>query len=145
MSSNSDCDNGDKFVIKNTAGVNRRQFLFIEGKTILAFVPKGKKFTECSVYTEVTTQVDCKVRRIDTKYCFFTNKTQGCYWSCQYNITNLWIIITYTYSSNYTCSSNYSCSSTYTRWVITLICDVCYSFITMNYIYYCSNVLFCSI
>ena len=64
MSSNSDCDNGDKFVIKNTAGVNRRQFLFVEGKTILAFVPKGKKFTECTAYTEVTTQVDCKVRRI---------------------------------------------------------------------------------
>jgi len=57
---NSDCDNGDKFVIKNQPGVNRRQFLFMEGKTILAFVPRGKKFTECSSYTEVTTQVDCK-------------------------------------------------------------------------------------
>ena len=33
----------------------------MEGKTILAFVPRGKKFTECSSYTEVTTQVDCKV------------------------------------------------------------------------------------
>ena len=61
MSSNSDCDNGDKFVIKNTAGVNRRQFLFVEGKTILAFVPKGKKFTECNVFTEVTDSVNCKV------------------------------------------------------------------------------------
>ena len=61
VSDNSDCDNGDKFVIKNRAGVNRRQFLFMEGKTILAFVPRGKKFTECSSYTEVTTQVDCKV------------------------------------------------------------------------------------
>merc|ERR1711860_352135 len=45
---------------KNRAGVNRRQFLFMEGKTILAFVPRGKKFTECSSFTEVTTQVDCK-------------------------------------------------------------------------------------
>ena len=61
VSDNSDCDNGDKFVIKNRAGVNRRQFLFMEGKTILAFVPRGKKFTECSSFTEVTTQVDCKV------------------------------------------------------------------------------------
>ena len=64
VSDNSDCDNGDKFVIKNRAGVNRRQFLFMEGKTILAFVPRGKKFTECSSYTEVTTQVDCKVLKI---------------------------------------------------------------------------------
>ena len=61
VSDNSDCDNGDKFVIKNKARVNRKQFLFMEGKTILAFVPRGKKFTECSSYTEVTTQVDCKV------------------------------------------------------------------------------------
>ncbi len=61
VSDNPDCDNGDKFVIKNKAGVNRRQFLFMEGKTILAFVPRGKKFTECSSYTEVTTQVNCKV------------------------------------------------------------------------------------
>ena len=61
VSSNSDCDNGDKFVIKNTAGVNRRQFLFMDGRTILAFVPRGQKFTQCSSYTEVTAQVDCKV------------------------------------------------------------------------------------
>ena len=61
VSDNPDCNNGDKFVIKNKAGVNRRQFLFMEGKTILAFVPRGKKFSECSSYTEVTTQVDCKV------------------------------------------------------------------------------------
>ena len=61
VSSNTGCDNGDKFVIKNTRGVNRRQFLFVEGKTILAFVPKGQKFTSCPSYTEVTTSVDCKV------------------------------------------------------------------------------------
>ena len=61
MSSNPDCDNGDKFVLKNTARVNRRQFLFMDGKTILAFVPIGQKFTQCSSYTEVTALVDCKV------------------------------------------------------------------------------------
>ena len=60
MSSNTDCDNGDKFVIKNTAGVNRRQFLFMDGRTILAFVPRGQKFYECSSFTEVTVQVGCK-------------------------------------------------------------------------------------
>ena len=48
-------------MIKNSRGVNRRQFLFVEGKTILAFVPKGKKFTECNVFTEVTGSVNCKV------------------------------------------------------------------------------------
>ena len=31
------------------------------GRTILAFVPRGQKFTQCSSYTEVTAQVDCKV------------------------------------------------------------------------------------
>ena len=41
---------------------NRRQLLFIEGKTILAFVTQGSKFTDCSSFTEVTSQVDCKVR-----------------------------------------------------------------------------------
>ena len=61
MSSNADCDNGDKFVLKNKARVNRRQFLFMDGKTILAFVPVGQKFSQCSSYTEVTAQVDCKV------------------------------------------------------------------------------------
>ena len=61
MSSNPDCDNGDKFVLKNMARVNRRQFLFMDGKSILAFVPVGQKFTQCSSYTEVTALVDCKV------------------------------------------------------------------------------------
>ena len=60
VSSNSECDNGDQFVIKNKVGENRRQFLFTDGKTVLAFVPRGQKFYQCSSYTEVTVQVDCK-------------------------------------------------------------------------------------
>jgi len=60
VSSNSGCDDGDKFVIKNKAGSNRRQFLFVEGKTILAFVPNGQKFPECTTFTEVTTSINCK-------------------------------------------------------------------------------------
>ena len=39
---------------------NRRQLLFVDGKTILAFVARGSKFADCSSYTEVTSQVDCK-------------------------------------------------------------------------------------
>ena len=61
INSNFGCSNGYKFVIKNSRGVNRRQFLFIEEKTILAFVPRGKKFTECDAFTEVTSNVVCKV------------------------------------------------------------------------------------
>ena len=60
MGGDRECDIGDKFVLKNTAGENRRQFLFMDGKTILAFVPRGQKFYQCSSYTEVTVQVDCK-------------------------------------------------------------------------------------
>ena len=58
---NTDCESGDKFVITNKPGVNRRQLLHVDGRTILAFVAKGKKFVECSSFTEVTGQVDCKV------------------------------------------------------------------------------------
>ena len=39
----------------------RKQLLFVEGKTILAFVTQGSKFADCSSFTEVTSQVDCKV------------------------------------------------------------------------------------
>ena len=60
VSSNADCDIGDKFVLKNKAGENRRQFLFVDERTILAFVPRGQKFPQCSSFTEVTVQVDCK-------------------------------------------------------------------------------------
>merc|ERR1711981_286813 len=53
------CANGYKFVIKPQTG-NRRQLLFVDGKTILAFVARGSKFADCSSFTEVTSQVDCK-------------------------------------------------------------------------------------
>ena len=43
---------------------NRRQLLFVGGKTILAFVTRGSKFADCSSFTEVTSQVDCKVRSV---------------------------------------------------------------------------------
>ena len=70
------CANGHKFVIKSHEGFMRilwgcksflfcsgirKQLLFVEGKTILAFVTRGSKFTNCPSFTEVTTLVDCKV------------------------------------------------------------------------------------
>ena len=58
--SNSGCSSGSKFVIKQRAGV-RKQFLIMNGEAILAFVNKGKKFTACDSYTEVTASVVCKV------------------------------------------------------------------------------------
>jgi len=53
------CNNGYKFVIKPQSG-NRRQLLLVEGKTILAFVTRGSKFTDCRDFTEVTSEVLCK-------------------------------------------------------------------------------------
>jgi len=53
------CGSGFKFVVKPGTGV-RRQFLFVEGKTILAFVGRRNKFADCSRYTEVTSQVECR-------------------------------------------------------------------------------------
>ena len=52
---------GNKFVIKRVDGV-RKQFLILNGEAILGFVKRGKKFTNCSSYTEITGSVDCKVR-----------------------------------------------------------------------------------
>jgi len=57
---NDGCTDGNKFVIKQVSGV-RKQFLILNGEVVLAFVTKGKKFTACTSYTEVTTSVDCKV------------------------------------------------------------------------------------
>ena len=53
---------GNKFVIKQETGV-RKQFLILNGEPILGFVVNGKKFANCSSYTDVTASVDCKVGR----------------------------------------------------------------------------------
>ena len=53
---------GNKFVIKQETGV-RKQFLILNGEPILGFVDNGKKFANCSSYTDVTASVDCKVGR----------------------------------------------------------------------------------
>ena len=62
-----DLISGNKFVIKQVTGV-RKQFLILNGEIILGFVTKGKKFANCSSYTEVTASVDCKVCRFTGKY-----------------------------------------------------------------------------
>merc|ERR1719228_2751619 len=59
ITANEGCTNGNKFVIKQASGV-RKQFLIMNGAAILGFVTKGKKFTECDSYTEITANVDCK-------------------------------------------------------------------------------------
>ena len=65
ITANSGCDSGNKFVIKQQTGV-RKQFLILDGEPILAFINRGKKFTQCTSYTEVTTSVTCKVKK--TRY-----------------------------------------------------------------------------
>merc|ERR1719483_1538036 len=57
---NDGCTDGNKFVIKQVTGV-RKQFLILNSEIILAFVTNGKKFADCTSYTEVTASVDCKV------------------------------------------------------------------------------------
>ena len=53
------CSDGSKFVLKAGGGV-RKQFLFTNGKIILAFVTNGEQFASCSSFTEVTSSVECK-------------------------------------------------------------------------------------
>ena len=40
----------------------RKQFLYVDNRTIVAFVTKGAKFANCSMFEEVTARVQCKVR-----------------------------------------------------------------------------------
>ena len=54
---------GNKLVLKKKTGL-RRQFLLLNGNPVLGFVERKKKFTSCSSYTDITAQVDCKVRYI---------------------------------------------------------------------------------
>ena len=65
ITSNSGCSSGFKFVIKQVTGV-RKQFLIMNNQPIIAFVNRGKKFTACESYTEITANVDCKVKHIIT-------------------------------------------------------------------------------
>merc|ERR1712212_99935 len=59
ITANSGCVDGTKFLIKKDDTV-RKQLLIMSGTPILAFVTKNTKFANCSSFTEVTMQVDCK-------------------------------------------------------------------------------------
>lgn len=56
----SGCVDGAKFVVSKDRGV-RRQYLFVDGRTVLAFVTNGEKFAQCPNYTDITADVKCKV------------------------------------------------------------------------------------
>jgi len=59
IATNSQCSDGNKFVIKR-ANETRKQFLILDNKPVLGFISKGKKFTDCTEYTEITNDVTCK-------------------------------------------------------------------------------------
>jgi hypothetical protein len=61
---------GSKFVVKQKTGV-RKQFLILNGSPVLGFVTKKTKFTSCTSYTQVTSNVDCKVWFVHA-YVFFS-------------------------------------------------------------------------
>ena len=46
-------------MISTGTGV-RKQFLVLNGEAVMGFVEHGKKFADCSSYTEVTGKIDCK-------------------------------------------------------------------------------------
>ena len=53
---------GSKFVVKGGTGI-RKQYLNLNGKTIIGFVPLSGKFSDsvASGFSDVTSQVTCKV------------------------------------------------------------------------------------
>ena len=61
-SAGENCEDGTKFVVKQLKGT-RKQFLFVDGKDIIAFVKNKEKFVNCSIFTEVTEMIQCKVMK----------------------------------------------------------------------------------
>merc|ERR1712037_889285 len=55
----SGCNNGFKFVIRKSRGV-RSQYLILGGKTVLAFLNLGQKFSRCRSFNNITPRVTCK-------------------------------------------------------------------------------------
>ena len=50
------CINGQKFVLKKAKGT-RKQFMVVNNKVSLAFINKGKMFTACSTFLDITYKV----------------------------------------------------------------------------------------
>merc|ERR1711962_1871109 len=55
----SGCSDGFKFVIRKTRGV-RSQYLVLGGKTLLAFLKTGQKFSQCKSFNNITPTIKCK-------------------------------------------------------------------------------------
>merc|ERR1711990_921151 len=55
----SGCNDGFKFVIRKRRGV-RSQYLILGGKTVLAFLKQGQKFSRCRSFNNITPRVTCK-------------------------------------------------------------------------------------
>merc|ERR1719312_2444478 len=56
---NTSCSNGDKFVIRKMRGT-RRQFLILNGRPVMGFRQKKKKFSSCPSFTQITATLQCK-------------------------------------------------------------------------------------
>jgi len=55
----SGCNDGFKFVIRKSRGV-RSQYLVLGGKTVLAFLKLGQKFSRCRSFNNITPRVTCR-------------------------------------------------------------------------------------
>jgi len=55
----SGCSDGFKFVIRKTRRV-RSQYLVLGGKTVLAFLKTGQKFSQCKSFNNITPTIKCK-------------------------------------------------------------------------------------
>ena len=53
---NPGCDNLHKFVLKRRPPV-KKQFLIINNEAVLLFIKNGKKFHQCTKFTDVTSKV----------------------------------------------------------------------------------------
>jgi len=58
---NSGCEDGTKFVIKGNTTDVRKQFYILNGLVIIGLSTKEIPFGDCSVFVEVTPEVQCKV------------------------------------------------------------------------------------
>ena len=73
------CEDGTKFVVKQEKGT-RKQFLFVDGKDIIAFVKNKEKFVNCSSFTEVTDMVQCKVMKNNCVIASYSVKRKWMVW-----------------------------------------------------------------
>ena len=74
---------GTKFVVKQKRGM-RKQFLVVDDEPLLVFVEKkGKKFTDCQSYEDITASVKCKVIFSSEEKNYLVASPVDCVWSGQ--------------------------------------------------------------